>query len=248
VPAAPGPERLRGLRLVTLLLLGTIVSGLAWFAALVTLPFEPRRAWWAARVASLWGRAMLVVAGARLRVEGAERFDAGRATLLVGNHASFLDPMVMLAVFPGSARFVLKRELGRVPFVGWHCKLSGHFLLDRASARAGQEVVDRAVDRARAHGLSLIVFPEGTRSADGRLQDLKAGAFQMALGGGLPVQPVALLGTHDVWPRGGTPRRSGEVLVRVGEPIDTEGLEGSVGRKRLADRTREALLSLGVPG
>ncbi len=93
-----------------------------------------------------------------------------------------------------------------------------------------------------------VLFPEGTRSPDGRLKDLRAGAFQLALSGGLPVQPVAILGSHRVWPKGlSYPRQCGEILVRVGEPIDVSEFKGSPGRKALAERVRAAFGELGVP-
>jgi 1-acyl-sn-glycerol-3-phosphate acyltransferase len=109
-------------------------------------------------------------------------------------------------------------------------------------------MLKRAIARCGRHGLSPIVFPEGTRSADGRLQPLKPGAFQLAVDGGFPIHPIAILGTSRIMPKGALgPRRSGPVVVRVGEPIPVEGLRGSAGRKILSARVRDALLALGVP-
>ncbi|MHC5011290.1 MAG: lysophospholipid acyltransferase family protein [Planctomycetota bacterium] len=242
------PARLVFLRGVVFAVLATILTALGWFIATVLLVVDPRRAWLSSRAASLWGRSILVVAGGSLEVEGAERLASGEARLLVANHASYLDPAVMLAVFPGPLRFFLKKELGHLPFIGWYTRAAGHFLLDRSSARAGHDLIERAMKRARRYALSPIVFPEGTRSRDGRLQVLKPGAFQLAIGSGVAVQPVAILGTHPIMPKGSLgPRRGGTIRVRIGEPIPTADLEGSAGRKHLAVRVREALLALGVP-
>ena len=92
------------------------------------------------------------------------------------------------------------------------------------------------------------MFPEGTRSPDGRLRAVKGGPFGLAVETGLPVQPVAILGTHAVLPKDiAGPQRGGEVVVRIGEMIPTHGLAGGPGRRVLAARSRAALLALGVP-
>jgi 1-acyl-sn-glycerol-3-phosphate acyltransferase len=200
-------------------------------------------------VAHLWGRLIFLCFGSDVRVEGAEHLRPDEPRMLVANHASYLDPPAMLAAFPGQARFILKRELGRMPFIGWYCALAGHFLIDRSRAREGRDLLAGAIRRVRERRISPIVFAEGTRSADGRLQALKAGAFELALGAGIAVQPCAILGTFARMPRGALgPRASGPIVVRVGPPIGIEGLEGSAGRRDLARRTREALLALGVEG
>jgi 1-acyl-sn-glycerol-3-phosphate acyltransferase len=99
----------------------------------------------------------------------------------------------------------------------------------------------------RRHRLTAVLFPEGTRSRDGRLQPLRPGALQLPLEVGVPVQPVLVRGTREIMPKGAWfPRRSGTVEVVVGEPIATEGLAGPTGRKALAARVREAFLALGA--
>jgi len=196
----------------------------------------------------LWGRGMMLLGGVNLRVEGPGTFDGGVVRMIVANHASYLDPPALGAAFPGQLRFVLKQELMRMPFIGWYAKYAGHFLLDRGNPREGKRVMDRAVERALRFRLCPLVFPEGTRSRDGKLAELKTGAFQLALSAGIPVQPVAILGSHDLMPReAAAPRRAGTIVLRVGEPIPVEGLKGSPGRKILSAKVREALHALGVP-
>lgn len=244
----PAPERWIPLRHATWALLAFLLTALGWAVASTAWLLAPRSGRLAAWVTHLWGRAVLVAAGARLRVEGRENIDARAPCLLVANHASFLDPPAMLAAFPSNVRIVMKKELGRLPFLGWYVRLARHFLLDRESARAGKEVLAEAVERAKERSIHLLTFPEGTRSLDGRLQPLKAGMFQIAVQAHLPVQPVAIAGTHEIMPkRSFGPRRGGEVVLRIGTPIPTDDLEGSRGRKIVAERVRDALLALGVP-
>jgi 1-acyl-sn-glycerol-3-phosphate acyltransferase len=189
------------------------------------------------RVLRLWARALLAGSGLSVEVVGREHLAPGTPRVLVANHGSWLDPLVMAVVSPGPLRFVLKHELRTVPFIGWHTWLTGHFLIDREDPRAGLELLQKAVVRARRFGLNPIVFAEGTRSNDGRLQALRGGAAQLAIAAEMDLQPVAILGTYDRMPRGASyPRKSGAILVRVGPPIPSAGAKGAPGRPRKKKR------------
>jgi 1-acyl-sn-glycerol-3-phosphate acyltransferase len=222
-------------------------TGLCFGVALLALCLAPRSGRAAHAVARLWAWGFLACFGGGIRVEHAERFAPRSPRLIVANHASWLDPPALLLAFPGQLRFVLKQELLSVPFIGWYARLAGHFLLDRANPREGKRVLEKAVGRARRHGLSPAVFPEGTRTRDGRLAPLKAGVFQLALEAGIAIQPVAILGSWDMMPRSAkAPRHAGEILLRVGEAIPVDGLAGSPGRRVLAERVERAFRDLGV--
>ncbi len=239
---------LRFLRATSFVYVGFLWTMLCFVLGMLCLIPAPRSGRIAHFVLRMWGRGTLALGGVGLRVEGPGTLK-GHAVprMIVANHASYLDPPALGAVFPGQLRFVLKQELMRLPFVGWYAKFAGHFLLDRGNPREGKRVLDRAIARAKRYGLCPLVFPEGTRTRDGKLAPLKTGAFQLALAPGIPVQPVAILHTYDLMPRGVTaPRRAGTVVVRVGEPIPVEGLKGSPGRKILAEKVRVALAELGV--
>jgi len=198
-------------------------------------------------LARLWGKSMLGCFGSGVRVEGPAVFEGDQVRMIVANHASYLDVPAIFGWFPGQARFVLKQELGRMPFIGWFAKYCGHFLLNRENPREGKRVLDRAVARALKHGLCPIVFPEGTRTSDGKLGELKAGVFQIAIAAQIPVQPVAIFGTWSMMPRGCSyPRHAGAIVMKVGEPIPTEGYRGGRGRRELSERVSQAFHDLGV--
>lgn len=235
-------KRLRALAFVPWAAVCTFVFFCLCLLALVP---DPRSGRLSHRVTQVWARVMLAGAGLGWRLEGPGRFEPGELRMIAPNHASFLDPLLMIAAFPGQIRFMLKRELMRLPFIGWYTSLSGHLLVDRGNPREGKRILDRGVARVRRYGLNPVVFPEGTRTHDGALAPLHAGAFQIALSAGIPVQPVAILGTWERMPRGALgPSHGGELVIRVGEPIPVEGLAGGPGRKVLAARTREALEAL----
>jgi 1-acyl-sn-glycerol-3-phosphate acyltransferase len=218
-----------------------------WLLATLTLPFS-RRGVAGRRTLRAWSRILVTLSGSRFVVSGLEHVANGESCVVVANHASYLDIPAVLAAYPGEMRVVAKRSLLRMPFIGWHLFLAGHFLIDRDDPRAGRALLERAARRLVSRRLSALVFGEGTRSRDGRLQPLKAGTFLLPLAAGVPVVPAAVLGTHAAMPRGAfAPERRGTIEVRFGAPIPTAGLSGGPARKSLAAAVRASLLALGVP-
>jgi len=237
------------LRALAFVLVAVPITLGAWAAGFVGWLLDPVRHRLSDLVLRLWGRALLAGSGLHVVIEGAQHRNPGEPRVLAANHASWLDPAVLAAVSPGPLRFVLKRELIRLPFIGWHTWLTGHFLIDRTDPRAGIALLKRAVAYAQRLRVNPAVFPEGTRSQDGRLAALKGGAVQVAMATGFPLQPIAILGTYERMPRGAAyPRRGGTLTVRFGPPIPVVGSVGGPGRRALTQRLRTALLSLGVPG
>lgn len=226
----------------------TALTAVCWVLGMLAWLLDPVKHRVADWVLRGWGRALLWGAGVRVVVEGRERLAPGTARVLVCNHASWFDPPLLGAVSPGPVRFVLKQELIRLPFVGWHAWLTGHFLIDRDDPRAGMALLERAVASLARNPVNAVVFPEGTRSADGRLGPLRGGAVQLAMASGLDLQPLAILGSFHLWPRqAALPRRGGTITVRVGPVIPVAGARGGPGRRALTEAVRSALLGLGVP-
>jgi 1-acyl-sn-glycerol-3-phosphate acyltransferase len=189
----------------------------------------------------------LRVAGVELAVEGAERVDWKKASVVVANHQSWFDVFVLVAALPGRVRFVAKKELARIPIFGRAWRMCGHISIDRDDRRSAIESLDRAGERVRAESLTMTLFPEGTRSPDGRLQDFKKGAFVLALKTGLPIVPVGITGTRDIMPKGSFRVRPGRVRVRVGDPISPILVPGD-GRDELRAQSRAAVaLLIGRP-
>lgn len=238
---------LRFLRATWFLVTATLWTVPCFLLGMILLLPAPRSGRLAHISLRIWGRGILLLGGVGLRIEGPGSLKGPVPRVIVANHASYLDPPALGAAFPGQLRFVMKQELIRLPLAGWYAKCAGHFFLDRQNPREGKRLLDRAVERAKRYGLCPLVFPEGTRTHDGKLAPLKTGTFQLALTAGLPVQPIAILNTHDLMPRGTlAPRGMGTVILRVGELIPVEGLKGNPGRRALAEKVRAALADLGV--
>lgn len=193
------------------------------------------RGYFAHGCARAWSWLILATTGVRVRVAGLDALEPGRTYVFVSNHQSIYDIPVIFASLPYQLRIIAKESLGRFPFLGWHLRRTGHLLVDRRHPdRAG---ILRRWRALVGQGLSLIIFPEGTRSADGRVGDFKAGSFLLAIEARLPVVPISVDGSRRVMMKGRLMTCPGHVLVRVHPPIETAGLDPREARA-FADRIR----------
>ncbi len=175
----------------------------------------------------------------RFSVEGAAPRDIGEAPyVVVGNHVSTADPF-LLSWLPWDMRWVGKEELFRLPVLGWLLRCAGDIPLRRGD-RTSVEAMFRACRQTLDGGLSVMLFPEGTRSRDGNLQPFKDGAFQLAIEAQVPVLPLVLHGTHACRPKGSLWFGEARAVVRVLEPVPTKGL-GPADVGRLREQVRERI-------
>jgi 1-acyl-sn-glycerol-3-phosphate acyltransferase len=173
--------------------------------------------------ARAWSWLILATTGVRVRVLGLERVPAGGPYLFVSNHQSIYDIPVIFASMPFQLRIIAKESLGRFPFLGWHLRRAGHLLVDRRHPdRNGILTGWRGLV---SNALSLIVFPEGTRSVDGRIGPFRAGSFLMALEVGLPIVPLAVVGSRHVMKKGRLMTCPGDVTLVVHDPIPAARLD-----------------------
>jgi len=190
----------------------------------------------------VWAPGLLAIA-VDLEVVGRERLDPRRPYLFVANHQSWADIPALFVALPVPLLFMAKRELARVPFLGWYIQAMGMVFVERSARAAGAASVGLAAERL-SHGWSVLSFPEGTRSRDGRVHTFKSAGFAAAIEAGVPVVPVALEGAGRIIPPdGGFRIRPGRVRVLVGEPIPTTGLARD-DRAALARQAERAVAEL----
>lgn len=168
--------------------------------------------------ARIWSRWILNTTGVRVHATGLDRLDPARSYVLASNHQSIYDIPILFATLPLQLRIVAKESLGRIPFLGWHLRRTGHLLVDRR--KPGADIVDKMTRLVGEHH-SLIVFPEGTRSVDGEVARFKKGSFLVAIDARLPVVPVSLSGSRYVMQKGRLMVRPGDVRLTVHEPLPT---------------------------
>ena len=205
----------------------------------ITSMLIDRRGRLAHACARAWSRWILGTTGVRVDARGLDRFDGGRSYVFVSNHQSIYDIPVLFASIPAQLRILAKASLGRFPVLGWHLRWTGHLLVDRAHAGAATLA---QVGRMIRRGDSLIVFPEGTRSRDGRVGAFKRGLFFLAIEAGAAVVPVAVAGTRHVMLKGRLMTCPGDVALVVHEPIRTEGLTRA-DATRLSEQVRGVIAS-----
>ncbi len=179
-----------------------------------------RRGHFAHACARAWSWLILVTTGVGVTVRGMEHLTPGTTYVFVSNHQSIYDIPVIFWWLPYQLRIIAKESLGSFPFLGWHLRRTGHLLVDRQNPdRAG---ILRRWKGLLQQGLSLIIFPEGTRSADGRVGKFKAGSFLLAIEAGLPIVPIAIVGSRFVMRKGFLTTRPGHVVLTVHPVIDTK--------------------------
>jgi 1-acyl-sn-glycerol-3-phosphate acyltransferase len=198
------------------------------------------RGYFAHRCARLWSWLILATTGVKVTPDGLDRLERGRTYIFVSNHQSIYDIPIVFATLPFQLRIIAKESLGRFPFLGWHLKHTGHMLVDRTNP--DRHGIFRQWAGLVARGVSLIVFPEGTRSVDGRVARFKGGSFLMAIRAGLPVVPVSISGSRHVMLKGRLMVCPGRVRLTVHDPIPTDTSKPTVeAARRLAERVREAI-------
>jgi len=219
--------------LIPAIALYTIVLGTLSIASSI---FE-RRGRFAHGCARLWSRLILRTTGVRVRAAGVDRLDPAASYVLASNHQSIYDIPIVFDTIPLQLRIVAKASLGRFPFLGWHLSRTGHLLVRRENPGAS---VFRRMAGLVADGASLIVFPEGTRSRDGRIGRFKGGPFLIAIDAGLPLVPVTVAHSRHVMLKGRLMTCPGTVDLIVHDPIPTAGMTRE-GARALADRVRDVV-------
>jgi 1-acyl-sn-glycerol-3-phosphate acyltransferase len=166
----------------------------------------------------------------RIRIEG--RWPEGKqAYVVVANHQSFLD-IFLLSNLPHEMKWVAKRSLFKVPWIGWAFSLVGDIPIERGDAASAGQVMVKAKDYL-THGMHVMLFPEGTRSRDGKLLPFKAGAFKLAVDAGVPVLPIAVSGSAQGMPKGTPWVRPSRLVVRILEPVSTAEVAAVEGREQV---------------
>jgi len=165
-----------------------------------------------------WARIFCVLNFVRVKVSGRENFDKNTSYVFVANHQGAFDIFSIYGYLGHNFRWMMKKGLGSIPLVGWACRVSGHIYVDNSSPKAVRETMATAEKRL-AGGMSVVVFPEGARTLDGRMHAFRRGAYALAMEFGLPVVPITIDGAYKVMPRSAVLPRPGVIRLTVHAPI-----------------------------
>lgn len=188
-------------------------------------------------ITRVWGRVLIRLCGIKVEIEGFENLAGLEHYVLVANHQSFFDIFACSAYMPGEPRFVAKKELLKIPVIGYAMDRGGHIIIDR---EAGGREIRKAIALIRS-GLDVIVFAEGHRYNDNRVHEFNDGAAWLAILSGLPAVPMSISGSGLFFPRGAMVVAPGLTMrMRIGKPIPTEGMR-SADRTELTRKLEEAV-------
>ena len=245
-PCSPMGNPLVAWARTAVIIAGGAVATLFFSVLAIAVSFFSRSGDSVHRVGRAWSRCLLALSGVRVTVTGIERIDADRSYIFMANHQSNFDIPVLLGHLPVQFRWLAKAELFRIPIFGRAMRGAGYISIDRSDRAAAFASLQQAAEKIR-QGVSILIFPEGTRSLDGSLKAFKKGGFVMAIGAGVPIVPVAVRGTYDIMPKHGLLIRPRPVAVDIGEPVATQGLALD-SKEALMDGVRSAIrLGLAAP-
>jgi 1-acyl-sn-glycerol-3-phosphate acyltransferase len=174
-------------------------------------------------IASLWGRSLLAISFSPVTIVGRERLRNLPAAVYASNHLSYMDTPVLFAKLPFQFRIFAKASLWKIPFIGWYLDRSGQVPIDQKSSRTAIAGLLKGVATIRA-GLPLVLFPEGGRSEFGTIQTMMSGCAFMAIRAGVPLVPIALIGTYELLPIHTYSLAPRALKLVIGEPLSTSGL------------------------
>lgn len=196
--------------------------------------------YWGYVLPKYWARLFCLLTMVKVEVRGRENISQGRSYVFVANHQGAYDIFAIYGYLGHNFRWMMKKSLERIPLVGYSCRVSGHIYVDNSSPKAIKETMTTAESRL-AGGMSVVVFPEGSRTPDGRLKRFKRGAYILAEEFHLPVVPVTIDGAYDVLPRSSVLPHWGRIILTIHHPIEAsaDGHDCS----ELISRSREAIAS-----
>jgi len=191
-------------------------------------------------LARSWANSILWVSRVRITVSGTEKLDARRSYIYMPNHQSNADIPLLLGRLPVQFRWLAKAELFKIPIFGRAMRGVGYISIDRSNRKSAFESLKRAAGTIR-NGTSVLIFPEGTRSRDGRILPFKKGGFVLAVDAGVPIVPIIIRGTCDIIPKGHFMIRPAPVTMQILDPVETDGYTRKT-KDQLLERIRSILI------
>lgn len=172
-------------------------------------------------VARLWGKIQLKTTGTKVRMVGLDKIDPKKSYILVSNHQSNFDIFALLGFLPIQFRWTAKASLFRIPFLGWAMSRIGYIPIERESPKKAYKSMLQAAEKVK-NGVSVMIFPEGTRSPDGQLQAFKKGVLLIALKSQAPILPITIKGTNNIMRKGDWRTYPGNVEIIIDQPLETK--------------------------
>lgn len=191
------------------------------------------------KIACFWGRSILVVSRIKVTVEGLSGIDPQRPYIFMSNHQSNFDIPVLLGHLAVQFRWLAKVELFKIPIFGHAMRKAGYINIDRNNRKSAIKSLQVAAEKIK-NGVSVLIFPEGTRTQDGKIRRFKKGGFVMAIDSGVPIVPVVISGAHAIMRKGKFRVNPGQIRMLIHEPIDTSTYTRET-KEALMERVRRVM-------
>lgn len=169
-------------------------------------------------ISKIFSKVILLVSGIKLKVNGLEKIDRDKSYVFVSNHASYFDIPILMQAIPNNVRFIYKKSLSKIPIFGWGMYLGQYVPIDRENGREALKALRNAAQKIKK-GISIVIFPEGTRTPDGEIKDFKKGVFVLADEAKEDIVPVLIKGSYNIMPKGKFKIQSAEVEVTFFEAV-----------------------------
>ena len=194
-------------------------------------------------LAKIFPLGILIISGVRVKVTGIENIDRKAVYVFASNHSSQLDITALQWGIPNRLSMIFKKELARIPFFGWQLYLGPYVVIDRKDPKAAMNSLIEAKKVMDKRKISVLVFPEGTRSETGEIQSFKRGAFYLAAHSGYPIVPITINGTKKIMPKGTFKLKSGTIYLHFNQPIPTDNITSKQDELALMEKVREIIIS-----
>lgn len=219
-----------------LVILTILVAG---SGILFTLAFQPKRGFLYSVI--VWGKLLCYATLSGVTVKGRENINPRESYVFVSNHQGAFDVFLIYGFLHSNFRWIMKKELRQIPLVGKLCEMIGHIFIDRTSMHSIMESLERA-KKSLSNGVSVVVFPEGSRTHTGKVGSFKRGAYQLAIDLQIPIVPLTIDGAFEVLNRDSNVMSPGHFNLTIHPPISTEGLT-QADINRLINETRTTIIS-----
>ena len=222
-----------------LILLWVVLATIFFGAIAISVSFFTRTGNPVHIVARTWARSILMFSRFPVRVNGLSNIEPDKSYVYMANHQSNFDIPVLLGYLPVQFRWLAKAELFKIWGFGRAMRGAGYVKIDRFNQESAFESINEAAQKMK-NGVSVMIFPEGTRSIDGRIKSFKKGGFVMALDSGVPIVPVIIKGTWPIMAKSSLRINHGEVEMEIAKPIDTTGYSRET-KEELMEKVRTVI-------
>lgn len=194
-------------------------------------------------LAKIFPLGILIISGVKVKITGLENINRKDVYVFASNHSSQLDITALQWGVPNRLSMIFKKELARIPFFGWQLYLGPYVVVDRKDPQAAMKSLKEAKKVMDEKKISVLVFPEGTRSETGEVQSFKRGAFYLASHSGYPIVPITINGTKKIMPKGSFKLKSGTIYLHFDKPIPTSNIKTKQEEIALMEKVREIIIS-----